>query len=191
MNLDLDSACDRLFSGVNICVSNAAGIYTPTTIAGATATATSIYASSTVTPPGPVATGTTRNCGKYYMAESGDTCHSVSLNITIDSTLFLKINPELNAGCTNLVAGEYYCVLPIANWNVTATQIVPALAPTTSGAKTACYNWHTVQSGEYCALIENQYGVNMAQLQQCNPALLSDCSNLELGAAYETHFYDL
>ena len=41
-----------------------------------------------------------------------------------------------------------------------------------------------IQSGDYCALIESEFDITMAQLQLWNPDLLSDCSNLMLGEAY-------
>ena len=184
INPDLSQQTCANLSSVNICLSNSAGIYTPTVIAGATVTPTNIYASTTVAPPGPVATGTTRNCGKYFMARPGNTCQSVSLNFTVDATLFKQMNPEINVSCTNLIAGEYYCVQPILGWNSTVTQIIPAPGPTVSGTTNTCYNWHIVVSGEYCALLENQYGITMTQLQQCNLGLANDCSNLALGDAY-------
>jgi LysM repeat protein len=47
--------------------------------------------------------------------------------------------------------------------------------------------WYVVQSGDYCAKIESVYGITMAQLQQWNPDLKDDCSNLQLGDAYCVH----
>ncbi|PKX91225.1 uncharacterized protein P174DRAFT_424060 [Aspergillus novofumigatus IBT 16806] len=40
--------------------------------------------------------------------------------------------------------------------------------------------WYVVQSGDYCAKTEPVYGITMAQLQQWNPDLKDDCSNLQL-----------
>lgn len=41
-----------------------------------------------------------------------------------------------------------------------------------------------IQSGDYCALVENNFDITFAQLQYWNPDILSDCSNLDLGEAY-------
>ena len=82
--------------------------------------------------------GATKNCGRYYQVQSGDICQLVALNNTISISLFEAINPSINADCTNLVPGLYYCVLPTGGWNITGnavpvTTTVSAPAPTTSG----------------------------------------------------------
>ena len=82
--------------------------------------------------------GATKNCGRYYQVQSGDICQLVALNNTISIALFEAINPSINAECTNLVPGLYYCVLPTGGWNSTGsaasvTTTVSAPAPTTSG----------------------------------------------------------
>lgn len=41
-----------------------------------------------------------------------------------------------------------------------------------------------IQSGDFCARVQDQFGITFAQLQAWNPSLLSDCSNLALGEAY-------
>lgn len=56
-NPTLNNYCTNLAAGQNICVSPPGGNWTGTTIAGATATQTAIYATATVAPPGPVAFG--------------------------------------------------------------------------------------------------------------------------------------
>jgi hypothetical protein len=40
-----------------------------TTVPGATATQTAIYATATAARPSPVAEGTTTKCGKYYLVQ--------------------------------------------------------------------------------------------------------------------------
>ena len=83
--------------------------------------------------------GTTTHCGKYYKVQTGDDCQVVALNNTIVISLFQQINPDINAGCTNLVPGLYYCVEPTADWNNTSSSssttssLVTAPAPTPSG----------------------------------------------------------
>lgn len=170
---------------------------------GCCSTQTAVYASATVSPTGTVAQGTTRQCGKYYkpavcsheirgmtlekiadVSKAGDDCGVVSINYGISIPLFEQINPSLNSECTNLITDDLYCVSPTANWNATSSAApVAAPAPTTPGATSQCYAWHTVVSGDYCALIENQYGISMDQLVMWNPDLKSDCSNLVLGDA--------
>ncbi|KAL8671163.1 MAG: hypothetical protein Q9168_004340 [Polycauliona sp. 1 TL-2023] len=187
-NPTINSQCSNLLSGVNVCVSPAAGAYTPTTIAGATVTQVGVYATATVMPPSPTPFGTTAQCGRYYQAQSGDYCQRISLNNTISVPLFEQINPSINRDCTNLNPGFYYCVFPTQNWNETASGAssvtVGAPAPTPSGTTNTCYTWHTVKTGDCCAKLQQQYSVTFAQLQLWNPQLDAACDNLLLGDAY-------
>ncbi len=143
-NPALNMYCTNLIANTNICVGPSEAQYTPTTIPGATATKPN-YATATVAPPGSVPFGTTKSCGKYYRINPGDYCQQISLNYTITVKDFQEINPSINANCTNLVPGLYYCVWPTANWNATApnttSTIAPPLAPTPSGSKSNCYEW--------------------------------------------------
>ncbi|OOQ88034.1 LysM domain protein [Penicillium brasilianum] len=65
-----------------------------------------------------VASGTTKNCGKWHIADSGDTCASICVQESITSSLFTKVNPSLvGDDCSSLlVNGTYYCVGPIYEW---------------------------------------------------------------------------
>lgn len=52
------------------------------------------------------------------------------------------------------------------------------------GASASCKGWYTVQSGDYCGVVEQKFGITMAQLMSWNTQLSSDCSNLWLGYSY-------
>lgn len=186
-NPAINSACTNLLSDTNICLSPAAGTYTPTTIAGASSTTAGSYATTTVPAPGPTAKGTTPNCGAYYKVQSGDICQQISLNSSITVPMFEEINPSIDAACDNLVPGLWYCVWPVLNWNVTgpaapSTTVSPP-APTPSGSSNSCYEWYTVQSGDYCTLILDSYGITSLEFQEWNPAINSNCTNLIPGDA--------
>lgn len=150
LNPTLNSDCTNLLSGTNICLSPTAGVYTPTTIAGATATRTGTYAISTVAAAGPTPYGTTVNCGGFYKVKPGDNCQQISLVQQITVALFEAINPSINSACTNLTPDLYYCVFPTADWittrNATSTTTTsayatpPALTPT--GTTPDCYQWY-------------------------------------------------
>ncbi|KAL8918130.1 MAG: hypothetical protein Q9172_005557 [Xanthocarpia lactea] len=187
-NPTINGQCSNLLSGINVCISPAAGTYTPSTIAGATVTQVGVYATTTIMPPSPTPFGTTAQCGRYYQAQSGDYCQQISLNNSISVPLFEAINPSINDACTNLNPGFYYCVFPTQNWNETSSGAssitVAAPAPTPSGTTNACYTWHTVVTGDYCAKLQQQYSVTLAQLQRWNPQLNAACDNLLLGDAY-------
>jgi len=185
-NPTLDNYCTNLIAGQNICVGPPGGFQNFTTIAGASVTQTALYATTTAARPSPVASGTTPRCGKYYLVQAGDYCQLVALNATISLNLFEAINPQIDNACDNLLTGFYYCVLPTQDWNATAVSSTIVTAPTTipSGTTSNCYQYYVIQPNDYCAKIENQFDITFAQLQQWNPSLLSDCSNLALGEAY-------
>lgn len=189
-NPTINSYCSNLIAGQAVCVGQAGATWTGTTIPGASATQTGVYATTTVAAPSNLAYGTTTDCGQYYIVQSGDDCSLITLNNTITVSLFEAINPSINAGCTNLVPGLAYCVRPVANWNSTNTtttttaSYVTAPAPTPSGTTSDCYEWHVIVSGDYCALLESEYGITFAQLQSWNLNLNSTCGNLILGDAY-------
>lgn len=143
-NPTINMDCTNLITNTNICIGASGTTYTPTTIPGATGTSMG-YPTATVAPPGSVPYGTTKNCGKYYQVSPGDNCQQISLNNTITVQEFEDINPSINANCTNLSPGLYYCVWPTASWNVTASNttstIVTPPAPTPTGSTTNCYQW--------------------------------------------------
>ncbi|ESK89423.1 hypothetical protein Moror_16166 [Moniliophthora roreri MCA 2997] len=188
-NPTINRYCTNLLSGINICVSSPGGTWSGDPIEGATPVETGQYATETVAPPGGIAAGTTTRCGKWYKVQSGDFCQLVALNNTITLDLFEAINPSINADCTNLVVGLYYCTRPTADWNetssepATTTTVAPPTA-TPSGTTNACFTWYVIQPGDFCGLVQAQFGITFAQLQFWNPSLLSDCSNLLLGEAY-------
>ena len=186
-NPALNPGCSNITPGSMICVSPPGGTYNGTTIVGASPTQLSLYALTTVTPPGPTAYGTTPYCGAFYEAVAGDYCQQISLNQTITLSLFEEINPSINAACSNLIPGFYYCVQPTYFWNTTTTNCstltAVAPAPTTSGAATLCYEWYTIQAEDSCYVVEAEYNITFPQLQTWNPALNSACTNLVLGDA--------
>jgi LysM repeat protein len=187
-NPALNPGCTNLIEGTTICISPPGGTWNGTTIPGATPTQLSPYASTTVAPPGPTPYGTTSDCGAYYQAVAGDNCQQISLNQTITVELFEAINPSINANCTNLSPGFYYCIYPTLDWNSTSIACasltaVAAPAPTTPGTISPCYGWYTIQSGDSCSVIEIEFDITFAQLQAWNPNLNSTCGNLDQGDA--------
>lgn len=147
-NPAINRACSNLLADTNICVGPSGAQYTPTTIAGATATKTNIYATSTVTPDGPTPSGTTPECGKYYQVVTGDTCEQISLKYAIAADLFMQINPSIDEDCFALLPDLYYCVFPTVDWNATipgdtttTSTYVTAPAPTPTGTTQYCYAW--------------------------------------------------
>ncbi|KXH53174.1 LysM domain-containing protein [Colletotrichum nymphaeae SA-01] len=83
------------------------------------------------------------------------------------------------------LANVFYCVLPTQDWNTTATSTtVPAPTTTPPGTTDKCYQWYVIQSGDYCAKVQDKFAISFEQFRAWNPAIASDCSNLQLGVAY-------
>ncbi|TVY58499.1 LysM domain-containing protein [Lachnellula cervina] len=51
-------------------------------------------------------------------------------------------------------------------------------------AVSSCTSWYTVVANDYCALVEQKFGITAAELQGWNAQLEDDCSNLWLGYQY-------
>ncbi|KAL4812080.1 hypothetical protein BDW67DRAFT_179034 [Aspergillus spinulosporus] len=172
-NPTINPYCTNLLVDHNICVGPPGGIAIFTTVPGATATQTDLYATETAARPTPVAEGTTTKCGKYYLVQPGDYCEIIALNQTI------------NDACSNLLSGFNYCVQPTHDRAATTTSpVVPPPTPILPGTTAECYEWYVVQSGDYCGKVQDQFGITFGQFQTWNPALADDCSNLLLGVAY-------
>ncbi|KAJ7748485.1 hypothetical protein DFH07DRAFT_562083 [Mycena maculata] len=50
------------------------------------------------------------DCAETYRAVSGDTCAAISGVFDLSAADFLRMNPTIGAGCTNLEVGQEYCV---------------------------------------------------------------------------------
>jgi len=162
----------------------------------------------TIPSSAPTATpsGTTPQCGKYYVVASGDYCNLIALanSLTIDE--FYAMNPSLDDCCSNLLLDEAYCVALVQGTSLSsltatqpssyytsatitssrvsttssATKLATAAPPaqTRSGSSAACYEWYTVQSGDGCWAIEQKYGITLAQFLAWNADLDENCNGL-------------
>lgn len=126
---------------------------------------------------------TTTRCAQYYTISAGDTCPGVESKFFIDNTLFLSLNPGINAQCTNIVLGLAYCVFSIYAPDTSAPTGPPAnVAPGT--ITEGCTKYYTVVSGDGCASIESKFNLTLSQFITMNPELNSGCTNLALAEAY-------
>ncbi|CCO32813.1 hypothetical protein BN14_06876 [Rhizoctonia solani AG-1 IB] len=85
--------------------------------------------SSYVPAPSNIASGTTKDCYKYYSAVSGDTCSTITYSQVTNLTDLFRWNTGLNSQCTNLTAGSAYCVW--GNPPGTTTSVVTGTPPPT------------------------------------------------------------
>ncbi|KAG9077215.1 hypothetical protein FRC06_009023, partial [Ceratobasidium sp. 370] len=99
--------------------------------------------SSYVPAPSNIASGTTKNCYRYYTVVSGDTCTAITYSQVTNLTDLFRWNTGLNTQCTNLAAGSAYCVWgdPITTTTTTSNGTpVPTATPgpTSPGPDDAC-----------------------------------------------------
>lgn len=111
------------FWGHVICLGVQGGTYTATgPVPGVTLTPgpSTGYSEFIVAPPSntTVAEGTTLKCGKWHVAEKGESCAQICVQESLTSTLFLKVNPSLtSSNCSaSLIVGNAYCVAPNSGW---------------------------------------------------------------------------
>ncbi|KAK4118091.1 carbohydrate-binding module family 50 protein [Parathielavia appendiculata] len=147
-----------------------------------------------VEPPTTADPNTIEDCTLWHIAESGDTCPSVSSANFITPEQLAAYNPSL-AGSCQFIVGNSYCVEQ--NWGVppetqTPTTTTTSAAPTSTGngiqtptpiqdgMTKDCNKFHFVVSGDGCTSIQSTYGISFAQLLAWNPAIGGNCQSIWL-----------
>ncbi|KAJ2988304.1 hypothetical protein NUW54_g9156 [Trametes sanguinea] len=185
-NPEIDENCANLQVGLSYCIFGPYVPYTPTITAPGTtttitsgsmmSTTTSSSTSAAVPVPTNVASGTvTDGCTQYYTVQSGDTCTVIDTEFSISLSDFRAWNPEVNAQCTNIALGLAYCV----------SGPPPSSSPIAPGTITTdCSSYYTVQAGDTCQVIEDQYSISFDQIRQWNPEVDANCGNIQPGLGY-------
>jgi LysM repeat protein len=115
-NPDLNSTCGNLLLGEAYCVNSPQSTSLPVVTAaptsgGSAPTSTIATTTSTVVPaPTTTVAGTTSNCYKWYVVESGDNCDKVDTQNGITFAQLQLWNTSINSQCTNIQLGVAYCV---------------------------------------------------------------------------------
>lgn len=128
------------------------------------------------------------NCKSFYKVVSGDTCTSIATKYgSFTVSQFQTWNTAVNTQCTNLIAGDYYCVglsAPASTTlktSTTSTTKAAAPSPTQDGVTSNCKTYYKVVSGDGCNTIEAQFGISDANFRKWNSFLNAGCSNLWAG----------
>ncbi|KAH9829040.1 uncharacterized protein C8Q71DRAFT_791922 [Rhodofomes roseus] len=69
------------------------------------------------------------DCTTTHVVSADETCEGVAATYSMNTTLLLQGNPQVNADCQNLYTGEVLCVAP----DGTASASSAAASPTASG----------------------------------------------------------
>ncbi|KAJ7186092.1 hypothetical protein C8R46DRAFT_1289630 [Mycena filopes] len=154
MNPEIDATCANLALGDAYCVR-----------------------SSNATVPANVAPGTiTSGCIQYYTIVSGDSCTTVEDQFNLVLAEFIRMNPEINENCSNLLLDEAYCV------KSSNSTIPPNVAPGT--ITSGCTQYYTVVSGDSCGAIETKFDLTSSEFIAMNPEIDAACTTLQLAEAY-------
>ncbi|KAJ5622273.1 hypothetical protein N7528_005505 [Penicillium herquei] len=142
-----------------------------------------------VSTPSPVQTGIVATCDSFYLVVSGDSCATIASNEGISLTDFYAWNPAVGSSCAYLDLGDYVCVGVIGATTVTTTPSVTATStssgittpsPVQTGMVSGCDAFYYVVSGDGCSSIATAEGVTVAELEEWNPAIGTDCTDLWL-----------
>lgn len=173
LNPGLNSQGTNLLGGAAYCVLS---IHTNTNSTNSTG--------STNTPSN-VASGTiTQGCTEYYTVVTGDSCPAIESKFGISDSLFRKMNPEINSGCTNILLGGAYCVQTSNSTGQSSNPTGPPSNVASGTITTGCTEYYTVVSGDSCPLIETKFNISVSLFKTMNPEINSACSNILAGEAY-------
>ncbi|GJJ07066.1 hypothetical protein Clacol_001265 [Clathrus columnatus] len=186
LNPEINSGCTNLMTGLAYCVQATAPppstTSTPPVTSPPPPTSTLLPTStsppaSTPTVPSNVANGTLIDgCTQFFTVPAGSICSEIETQFNISDALLHILNPEINSLCTNLIAGEAYCV---AN----STSTVPGnVAPGTITA--GCTQFFTAQPGDICLTIESTFNISSTLFTTLNPEINAGCTNIIAGLAY-------
>ncbi|KAL0935699.1 LysM domain-containing protein [Colletotrichum truncatum] len=173
----LNNGCTDLWGDTYACVGLIGG--TQTSIAPVTTTA-----GNGVQTPAPVHNGIVKNCAKFHLVQSGDTCAVIARNYGLSTSQVVSWN-GLNNGCTDLWGDTYACVGLIGGTPTTTAKTTTTAAgngvqtpqPTQPGIASNCNKFHLVKSGDTCASIASGNNIPVSRFIQWN-SLNSACSNL-------------
>ncbi|KAH8812335.1 hypothetical protein F5884DRAFT_843633 [Xylogone sp. PMI_703] len=180
-NPAINSDCTNLIAGDYVCVNIIGGTTT-------TAKPTTTTKGNGITTPTPTQSGMVSNCNSFYLVKSGDQCATIASSHGISLAQFLAYNKELNSGCTNLIAGDYYCVNIVGGTTSTSKKPttttgngIATPTPTQTGMVKNCKKFHLVVSGDQCGTIASSAGITLANFYAWNPAVGTTCASLWLG----------
>ncbi|KAM0187806.1 hypothetical protein ACHAPI_010957 [Fusarium lateritium] len=171
---------------------------------------TSAAAEKVIETPTPRAGGEAANCTMWFLMRRAAKCNDVMATYGLEFGEFYQMNPSVKSDCTGLVLGTYYCrstyplgdAVGIPGWSYSegddsTTPSATASAPDTSetgasgtksgtpspvqtGILKTCNKYHKVVKDDTCYDIAQTANIELSTFYKWNPAVKSDCSDLEL-----------
>ncbi|KAJ5640415.1 hypothetical protein N7528_000040 [Penicillium herquei] len=151
-------------------------------------TSTSSTSRGGVSTPTPHQPGMIQDCNLFYHVEKGDWCEKIANQYHISLSDFYTWNPAVTDKCL-IYIGDYVCVgrLPSTSPTTSTTTTTTAHTgittpgPIQTGMTSHCNSFYEVQKGEWCALIVDKFHIQLSQFYEWNPAVGTDCHDLETG----------
>jgi len=119
---------------------------------------------------------TATSAAKTYTVVSGDTCSAIAAKFGITLDELLKANRTIDAGCTNIHAGDPLKIPAAATPASTVNSGPLGSGPTPKPSGKS----YVVNSGDTCSGIAQSFGVKVADLISIN-GLDADCRTLRPG----------
>ncbi|KAL2211785.1 hypothetical protein CC79DRAFT_1378678 [Sarocladium strictum] len=186
-NPSIESDCTGLWLNVNVCVKTI-GFQAPTTTNKPPTTTTGPGngpPANGISTPMPIQTGMVSNCNKFHEIKSTTTCANLLAYHSITMAQLYAWNPAVKSDCSGLLVGTNACVGVIGGSPPTTTKPpangISTPQPIQTGMVTNCNSFHEIKSTTTCAALLDYRKITMAQLYAWNPAVKSDCSNLQPG----------
>lgn len=166
-----------------------------TTTTTTTTTTSSVQPPATTTTPSlpsPTQDGLTKDCLRFYMAKSGDTCDTIVASYgTFTLNDFINWNPAVGTSCKFLLSQTYYCV-GVAGTPTTRPPTVSTSSPSPvqpdNGIQTPqptqpnmvknCVKFHFVSKGNTCDQITSYNGISQSDFTSWNPQIGEKCTGM-------------
>ncbi|KAF9033717.1 hypothetical protein BDZ89DRAFT_1130881 [Hymenopellis radicata] len=102
------------------------------------------------------------DCARTYTVVAGDFCDAISAANNASTYQLAHVNPgpQINAGCTNIFAGETLCLGEVGQ---------------------DCNETYVIASGDACGAIASTFGIGLDVLLANNPNVNAACSNIYPG----------
>ncbi|KAI9245512.1 hypothetical protein BDA99DRAFT_472066 [Phascolomyces articulosus] len=135
-------------------------------------------------------------CTITHTAIKGETCTQIAKDYGIPRSQYLKLNPSINSGCTNMWAGETYCITKKEQKpkEQPKKEHKPKEEPKKKEEKpkkeepkeevestSSCDFKHWVTSSDTCTTVSKQYGIDVDAFKSANPSINSGCTNMITG----------
>ncbi|OJJ48046.1 hypothetical protein ASPZODRAFT_141589 [Penicilliopsis zonata CBS 506.65] len=192
-NPAVGTSCAYLDLGDYVCIDIIG--YTPTTTPAITSAPSTTTTSSGdgISTPSPIQTGIVSTCNEFYLVVSGDNCATIAADAGISLATFYAWNPAVGTSCASLDVGDYVCI-DIIGYTPTATTTLATTTTTSTSTGngvttptpyepdmvTDCDVFYLVSSGDTCASIAEAEGVTTAEIEDWNPTVGTDCTDLWL-----------